>query len=50
VHRADPIERGDTVRHTLSEREFLCLDAKQERWMNLNPYYQLLTKRKPSPK
>ena len=40
--RAVPIKRGDKVLHTLSDREFLCMDNKQQRWMNMNPYYVLL--------
>jgi hypothetical protein len=44
VERTVPIKRGDKVRHTLSDREFLCMDAKQERWMNLNRFYELLPK------
>ena len=44
--RLIPIQRGDTVYHTLSDREFRCQDAKQERWMNMNPCYRLLFKRR----
>jgi hypothetical protein len=42
--RITPIRRGDTVFHELSKRKFLCMDNKQERWMNQNPLYTLLFK------
>ena len=33
------IRKGDIVFHTLSNLLFKCMDAKQQRWMNMNPYY-----------
>jgi hypothetical protein len=39
------IKVGDFVLHTLSQREFRCENKKQERWMNMNPYYILIDKK-----
>lgn len=36
------IKKRDKVIHTLSNIWFWCENAKQERWMNMNPYYKLL--------
>jgi hypothetical protein len=33
------IHVGDIVRHELSNLYFICENKKQERWMNMNPYY-----------
>lgn len=37
------IKVKDTVLHKLSGLYFICENAKQERWMNMNPYYVLAT-------
>jgi hypothetical protein len=34
------IIKGDIVYHKLSKLLFRCMDAKQARWMNMNPFYQ----------
>ncbi len=34
------IKIGDKVIHQLSQIWFYCENKKQERWMNLNPYYK----------
>jgi len=39
------IKVGDIVLHTLSKLEFLCENKKQERWMNMNPYYVKIEKK-----
>jgi hypothetical protein len=35
----DQIKMGDFVVHGLSKLVFKCENKKQERWMNMNPYY-----------
>lgn len=35
------IHVGDIVYHQLSKLLFKCENKKHERWMNMNPYYQL---------
>jgi hypothetical protein len=34
------IQIGDIVFHQLSKLLFKCQNKQQERWMNMNPYYQ----------
>jgi len=34
------IRVGDIVYHQLSKLLFKCQNKKQERWMNMNPFYQ----------
>lgn len=36
------IKVGNTVFHQLSKLYFKCENKKQERWMNMNPYYILV--------
>lgn len=38
------IKVNDIVLHTLSGLYFICENKKQERWMNMNPYYSLSDK------
>lgn len=35
------IRVNDIVLHTLSKLYYICENKKQERWMNMNPYYVL---------
>lgn len=35
------IQVKDIVYHQLSKLLFKCENKKHERWMNMNPYYQL---------
>jgi hypothetical protein len=37
------IKVGDIVIHQLSGVWFYCENTKQERWMNMNPYYKVRT-------
>lgn len=37
------IRVGDTVFHQLSKLYFKCENKKHERWMNMNPYYILVS-------
>ncbi len=37
------IKVGDTVLHELSNLYFRCENKKQERWMNMNPFYKLVS-------
>lgn len=34
------IRVNDIVLHTLSQLYYICENKKQERWMNMNPYYE----------
>lgn len=36
------IVKGDIVLHMLSKLYFICENDQQARWMNMNPYYQLV--------
>jgi len=36
------IKVKDIVLHELSGLYFICENAKQERWMNMNKYYKLM--------
>jgi hypothetical protein len=38
------IKKGDIVLHTLSGLYYICENQKQERWMNMNPFYTLVPK------
>lgn len=38
------IKVNDIVLHTLSKLYFICENKKMERWMNMNPYYELMPK------
>ena len=40
----EQIKVGDTVLHELSKLYFICENKKHERWMNMNPYYKLVSK------
>lgn len=33
------IRTKDTVKHAFSGLYFICENNKQERWMNMNPFY-----------
>ncbi len=35
------IQLGDIVLHTISGLYYRCENSKMERWMNMNPYYQV---------
>lgn len=37
------IQVGDMVLHELSGLYYKCENQKQERWMNENPYYKLVS-------
>jgi hypothetical protein len=37
--QAEEIQKGDIVYHKLSNLLFKCMDTKQQRWMNMNPFY-----------
>ena len=38
------ISKGDIVFHKLSKLYFICENEKHVRWMNMNPYYELVSK------
>jgi hypothetical protein len=38
------IKIHDIVLHELSRLYFICENKKQEKWMNLNPFYKLVPK------
>lgn len=38
------IKVKDIVLHSLSGLYFICENQKQERWMNMNPFYSLADK------
>lgn len=38
------IHVNDIVLHTISQLYYICENKKQERWMNMNPFYVLADK------
>lgn len=40
MNEREKIKKGDVVMHQLSRLHFRCENAKHEKWMNENHYYE----------